>query len=309
MVNRKPLIAEAMGLGPVWLSKAPRDAQALPCWLDAPAGTGREAMASAQDIDTADAMACAQDFDTATGEALTAEPAGAPQLDDAMPPPLPVVDAAPAAAPATHMAAPETSLPAAPTPTGETANALPLLSWEALQAAVHDCQRCRLGQTRTHAVFGRGHAGARWLLVGEAPGEQEDRQGFPFVGRAGKLLDNMLAAAGLSTEHDVYIANVLKCRPPGNRNPQGDEIAACQAYLHQQIAHIRPQIILALGRFAAQTLLESSESISRLRGRVHRYQDVPMIVTFHPAYLLRNPPDKSKAWQDWILAKNTLPAT
>ena len=119
----------------------------------------------------------------------------------------------------------------------------------------------------------------------------------------------MLAAAGLSTEHDVYIANVLKCRPPGNRNPQGDEIAACQAYLHQQIAHIRPQIILALGRFAAQTLLESSESISRLRGRVHRYQDVPMIVTFHPAYLLRNPPDKSKAWQDWILAKNTLPAT
>lgn len=177
--------------------------------------------------------------------------------------------------------------------------------WPTLREQVTGCTRCRLSQTRTQAVLGRGNPQARWMLIGEAPGEQEDRQGEPFVGRAGQLLDNMLAALGLDRDRDVYIANVIKCRPPGNRNPSGDEIAACQGYLTRQIELVRPDLIIALGRFAAQTLLQSEDSISRLRGRVHRYQNVPMIVTFHPAYLLRNLPDKSKAWQDLLLAKRT----
>jgi DNA polymerase len=198
----------------------------------------------------------------------------------------PEISAAPIPVPAPHVAR-ET------TPTIEIAQ----LPWDELERAVASCERCRLCKTRTQTVFGRGNPHARWLLIGEAPGEQEDSQGLPFVGRAGRLLDNMLAAAQLSGEHDVYITNVLKCRPPGNRNPQVDEIAACQNYLLQQIRHIQPDIIVALGRFAAQTLLESELSISRLRGQVHHFQ---------PAYLLRNPPDKAKAWDDWLLARRAL---
>jgi DNA polymerase len=273
-VNRKPLIAEALGLGPIWQRRVIDDAdQALPCWLDV--GLARQSAAPFPDALPADAPPRPASADTPA--TITQQPV---QRTD------------PVAAP-----------PCAPQDMADTAT---VLSWDALQAAVHDCRQCRLSQTRTNAVFGRGHDAARWLLVGEAPGEQEDRQGLPFVGRAGKLLDNMLSAAGLSTDRDVYIANVLKCRPPGNRNPQLDEIAACQSFLHQQIAQIKPEIIIALGRFAAQTLLETSDSISRLRGRVHDYRGIPMIVTFHPAYLLRNPPDKNKAWQDWVLAKNTI---
>lgn len=190
-------------------------------------------------------------------------------------------------------------------PPAQLPNAGELLPWPELEAAVAACRRCRLCETRTHTVFGRGRPGARWLLVGEAPGENEDRQGLAFVGRAGQLLDSMLTAIGLNSETDVFITNVLKCRPPGNRNPAGDEIAACQGYLLQQIAHLQPTLIIALGRFAAQTLLQNSDSIARLRGKVHRYHDIPLIVSFHPAYLLRNLPDKSKAWQDLVLALRT----
>jgi len=208
----------------------------------------------------------------------------------------PAVQAVPVPAPAPILPplAP-TQLPAA----GE------LLPWPDLEAAVSACRRCRLCETRTNTVFGRGKPGARWLLVGEAPGENEDRQGLAFVGRAGQLLDSMLAAIGLDSETDVFITNVLKCRPPGNRNPSGDEIVACQDYLLQQIAHLKPTLIVALGRFAAQTLLQNSDSIARLRGKVHRYHDIPLIVSFHPAYLLRNLPDKAKAWQDLVLAQRT----
>ncbi|WP_346774542.1 uracil-DNA glycosylase [Chromobacterium fluminis] len=184
--------------------------------------------------------------------------------------------------------------------------ASPLLEWDALERAVRDCRDCRLCQTRTQTVFGRGNKQARWLLIGEAPGEQEDKQGQPFVGRAGQLLDNMLSATGLDRDRDVYIANVLKCRPPGNRNPSGDEIATCQNYLIQQIRHIQPTLILALGRFAAQTLLQTEKGIGQLRGKLHSYQDIPLIVSYHPAYLLRNQPDKHKAWQDLIFAKKTF---
>ena len=147
-----------------------------------------------------------------------------------------------------------------------------------------------------------GDENADWMLIGEAPGAEEDRLGDPFVGQAGKLLDNMLAAINLSRRKNVYIANVLKCRPPGNRNPTPEEVAQCSPHLLQQIELIQPKLILAMGRFAAQTLLETGASIASLRGRVHRYAGVPLIVTYHPAYLLRTLEDKAKAWEDLVFA-------
>lgn len=176
-------------------------------------------------------------------------------------------------------------------------------AWLTLEQSVAGCTACDLASSRTQTVFGRGNPHARWLLVGEAPGEQEDRQGLPFVGPAGQLLDAMLRSLGLNPATDVYIANVLKCRPPKNRNPQGDEIAACQPYLRQQIALQQPAVIVALGRFAAQTLLDSEASIGSLRGRVHQYAGVPLVVSYHPAYLLRSLPEKAKAWQDLLRAR------
>jgi DNA polymerase len=157
-------------------------------------------------------------------------------------------------------------------------------------------------------VFGVGDEMAEWLLVGEAPGAEEDRLGEPFVGQAGKLLDNMLAAIGLARGKNVYIANTLKCRPPGNRNPEPEEMAKCAPFLLRQIALIRPRLILAMGRFAVQTLLQTDASIASLRGRLHQYAGVPLIVTYHPAYLLRNLPDKAKSWADLRFAVKTLAA-
>jgi DNA polymerase len=179
---------------------------------------------------------------------------------------------------------------------------------------VADCTACKLCSGRRQTVFGVGHERAHWMIVGEAPGEQEDRQGEPFVGKSGQLLDNMLRAIGLTrTEADaprqVYIANTLKCRPPGNRNPEPEELAQCEPFLIRQIALVQPRIILAMGRYAVQSLLRSDEPIGRLRGRVHRYQGVPLIVTYHPAYLLRNLDDKAKAWDDLCLAMATAAAT
>jgi len=142
-------------------------------------------------------------------------------------------------------------------------------------------------------------------LIGEAPGEHEDKQGEPFVGPAGKLLDNMLHALTLQRGRDVYIANVLKCRPPGNRNPEPEEVERCAPYLQRQVALVRPKLIVAMGRFAAQSLLKTTASIASLRGRLHEYENVPVIVTYHPAYLLRSLPDKAKAWTDLCLAKST----
>jgi uracil-DNA glycosylase len=155
-------------------------------------------------------------------------------------------------------------------------------------------------------VLGVGDERADWLLVGEAPGAEEDRTGEPFVGQAGRLLDAMLAAIDLSREKNVYICNVLKCRPPGNRNPEPDEVAKCTPFLLKQIELIEPKLIVAMGRFAAQTLLSTDASIASLRGRVHRYAGLPLIVTYHPAYLLRNLPDKSKAWSDLVFARRTM---
>jgi uracil-DNA glycosylase family 4 len=178
--------------------------------------------------------------------------------------------------------------------------------WIPLKAAVSSCVKCGLHKTRTQTVFGVGDENADWMLIGEAPGAEEDRLGDPFVGQAGKLLDNMLAALGLSRRSNVYIANVLKCRPPGNRNPAPDEVEKCTPHLLQQIELVRPKLILALGRFAAQTLLASDASIASLRGRVHRYAGVPLIVTYHPAYLLRTLEDKAKAWEDLVFAKKVM---
>ncbi|MCJ0765878.1 uracil-DNA glycosylase [Variovorax terrae] len=184
------------------------------------------------------------------------------------------------------------------------------MDWPALQAAVAGCQACRLCERRKNTVFGVGQAPAApgqppradWLIVGEAPGENEDLQGEPFVGQAGKLLDNMLKAIGLDRHHNVFIANVLKCRPPGNRNPEPEEVAQCEPYLRRQVELLQPRIILAMGRFAVQSLLQTTEPIGRLRGRSHTYHGVPVIVTYHPAYLLRSLPDKAKAWADLCLA-------
>jgi DNA polymerase len=180
------------------------------------------------------------------------------------------------------------------------------LEWPALKARVAGCTDCPLHARRNKTVFGVGDENADWLLVGEGPGADEDAQGEPFVGQAGKLLDNMLAAIGLKRDANVYIANVVKCRPPGNRNPEPAEALACEPYLHRQIELIRPKLIIALGKVAAANLLASDASVSSMRGRIHRYRGIPLIVTYHPAYLLRSLADKAKAWADLRFAVRTM---
>nr|WP_137917420.1 uracil-DNA glycosylase [Hydrogenophaga sp. 2FB] len=225
----------------------------------------------------------------------------------------------PAATP--PLATPVRQLPASPpleeappveSPVAERPRTSPVdtMDWPALREAVASCQACGLCQSRKNTVFGVGDTQADWMIVGEAPGENEDRQGEPFVGAAGQLLDNMLRAVGRSRHAEgakgAFIANVLKCRPPANRNPQPEEVAQCEPYLVRQVALVKPKVIVAMGRFAVQALLKTTEPIGRLRGKVHRYEGVPVIVTYHPAYLLRTPGDKGKAWADLCLAMDTL---
>jgi len=183
--------------------------------------------------------------------------------------------------------------------------------WQRLQDEVSGCVKCGLAATRTRTVFGVGNPHADWLVIGEAPGAEEDRQGKPFVGAAGKLLDAMLQAIGLSREQNVFVANMLKCRPPGNRDPKADEVAACLPYLMRQIAAIKPKLILAVGRIAAQSLLATDVPLGRLRGRVHRFGPLStaLIVTYHPAYLLRSPAEKRKAWEDLKFARDYFKST
>jgi len=179
------------------------------------------------------------------------------------------------------------------------------LDWDGLRSAVSGCTRCPLHETRTQTVFGVGSPAADWMFIGEAPGAEEDRRGEPFVGRAGKLLDEMLRAIGESRD-SVFIANVLKCRPPNNRDPQPDESAACRSHLERQIELIQPRIILAVGRIAAQLLLDTDEPVGRMRGKVHQLGDTPLVVTYHPAYLLRSPSQKRKSWDDLCLARRVM---
>lgn len=175
------------------------------------------------------------------------------------------------------------------------------MDWAELRDCVSNCTHCELAQSRTNTVFGVGNPDADWLIVGEAPGAEEDRRGEPFVGRAGKLLDEMLRAIGQSRD-SVFIANILKCRPPNNRDPKAEEAAACRQYLERQVELLQPKIILAVGRIAAQNLLGSDEPVGRMRGRRHDLDGIPLIVTYHPAYLLRSPSQKSKSWSDLCLA-------
>jgi uracil-DNA glycosylase len=177
-----------------------------------------------------------------------------------------------------------------------------LLAWDALEAAVAACRACRHCGTRRNAVFGAGDPGADWLIVGDPPNEQEDLHGQPFAGQAGKLLDNMLRALGLSRE-TVYISNVLKCRPTGDRNPEPEDVAQCEPFLRRQVELLQPKVIVAMGRFAVQALLGTNDPLGKLRGQRHEYAGVPVVVTYHPAALLRNLPDKAKAWADLCLAR------
>ncbi|HNP37750.1 MAG TPA: uracil-DNA glycosylase [Woeseiaceae bacterium] len=179
------------------------------------------------------------------------------------------------------------------------------LGWDGLRDCVADCRLCELHKGRTQTVFGVGDQDASWMIIGEAPGAEEDRRGEPFVGRAGALLDEMLRAAGFERKN-VYIANTVKCRPPGNRNPRSEESAACRAYLDRQIELVSPDLILAVGKVAAQNLLGSDEPVGALRGQRHMFGRIPLIVTYHPAYLLRSPTQKRLVWQDLCLAKMTV---
>jgi len=213
------------------------------------------------------------------------------RIDRRMPP-------AESAEPAERSESPEVSLkeprPASsPSPAEETS----VLTLPMIREELGECTRCKLSSTRTHIVFGVGDQDADLMFIGEAPGEDEDLQGEPFVGAAGKLLTKIIAAMGLTREQ-VYIANILKCRPPNNRNPHADEVAACEPFLFKQIAAVRPLVIVALGKYAAQTLLETDEWISRLRGRFFDYRGTLLMPTFHPSYLLRNPSAKRQVWDD-----------
>jgi DNA polymerase len=240
------------------------------------------------------------------------QPPAAPAITAAGSPAAAVLDAPAAdprpAAPSLAVPAPQLIVAAAPAVLPRRPSAVDQMDWPALREAVANCRACALCERRQQTVFGVGHEQARWMLIGEAPGEQEDLQGEPFVGKAGQLLDAMLATLSLtrseaSAEQQVFIANVLKCRPPHNRNPEPQEVAQCEPFLKRQVELVKPRLILAMGRFAVQSLLQTQEPIGRLRGRVHRYEGVPVVVTYHPAYLLRNPLDKARSWDDLCLAR------
>lgn len=282
-MSRRPLILRELGLLPLWqLRRAPDRCDETP---------------------------------TATPDA--APPDGQPVAS--APPPRLANPIAPVAPPGsttrprivvpTAVALPATP-PVAPAKSNDTLRqqAIATMGWAELEQSISQCQACSLGHSRTQAVAGCGDRQARWLIVGEAPGEEEDARGEPFVGQSGQLLDHMLLSLGLRRDQDVYIANVLKCRPPANRNPLQNEVQSCTPYLQRQIELIKPQVILALGRFAIDSLLGSDAPLAALRGQVHRYRDIPLVVSYHPAYLLRNLPAKAHAWRDLLLAQSVIAA-
>lgn len=226
-------------------------------------------------------------------QAAPAEPVAAVANRLAEKPPEPAV-IAPVAAPLTP---PRTLQPIA------TVDAL---NWPELTRQIHGCTACPLCQQRKQAVVGVGDLSPDWLFIGEGPGAEEDTQGEPFVGQAGKLLDNMLAALAIDRGNKVYIANAVKCRPPGNRTPEAAEITTCQPYLQRQIALLKPKIIVLLGKVAASSLLHEDKTLASMRGHRFEYAGIPVVVTYHPAYLLRNLPDKAKAWEDLVFARRLL---
>ena len=264
-------------------------------WPSTPAEPAAQAMPAAPVPEAAPAVASTvAPMSAATTAPMAASTAAAPAV---VPKPPQAASVRPAAAPVPVLT------------TRPLADGVDRMDWTTLQAMAAACQACDLCAQRKKSVFGVGDQQAQWMVIGEAPGEQEDLQGEPFVGQSGQLLDNMLKAVGLSRqaqgEGGVYIANAIKCRPPGNHNPTPQELATCAPYLARQVALVQPQIILLMGRFAVQSVLQTTEPIGKLRGQVHTYQGVPVVVTYHPAYLLRNPADKAKAWADLVLALKT----
>ena len=211
--------------------------------------------------------------------------------------------ATPAGAPAPE---PAPSAPAAESAPAARTDIISRLDWDGLREATANCRACVLCEQRQQAVLGVGDRSAEWLFIGEGPGAEEDVQGEPFVGQAGKLLDNMLAAIDLKRGERVYIANAVKCRPPGNRTPTAEEMAACRPYLERQIELIKPRLIVLLGRAAVSTMLKDERSLAALRGKRHEYKGIPVVVTYHPAYLLRNLPEKAKAWEDLVFARRLI---
>ncbi|SOZ35093.1 uracil-DNA glycosylase [Cupriavidus neocaledonicus] len=279
-MSRRAQFLEVLGIPTEWVPRAPRaaHAEAQPELAALPAA-----------LPAAEPPAAV----TAAPPAAAVAHAEAPLAAPVVPPPArePVAPALDSAGPAPGDARADRDA------------AIATMDWPALEAEVAGCTACGLCQTRTNTVFGVGPRQVEWMLVGEAPGENEDLQGEPFVGQAGKLLDNMLGALGLARGRNVFIANVLKCRPPGNRNPEAEEVAQCEPFLRRQIALVRPRVIVVLGRFAAQSLLRTTTPIGKLRGTVHAYEGIPVVVTYHPAYLLRTLTDKARAWEDLCLAR------
>jgi uracil-DNA glycosylase family 4 len=349
---RQRAMLEAMHVRVWWPQNAPQDeATAVPAAVatgsgavggvggPGAAGASGSAGAAGAPLAAGGLGAAGAPLTTHAALAFTAPPGTPMSTHRATAPPAPTSSATsrlPAAAPApSRPAAPASSaLLAAQTlvagAADSRAEAIATMDWQTLQQSVAGCQACKLCSSRKNTVFGVGPTlddaakppRVDWLIVGEAPGEQEDLRGEPFVGPAGKLLDNMLAAVGVSRRGDpaepqraAFIVNVLKCRPPGNRNPELDEIAQCEPYLKRQIALLQPKIVFAVGRFAVQSLLAASvpnvhaTPLGRLRGQVYRYEGVPVVVSYHPAYLLRSLPDKAKAWADLCLAMEQLAAS
>jgi DNA polymerase len=292
MMDREAMLRE-MGITPLWKLRGAQEAVAAE-----PAAMAQASQAARQ------AVRAMPDDDGGPPPWLEDGPP-----DEAPAMPRPPMDRPAMDRPAMGMRAPaKPAVAAAPASTGidpARIEHIGRMQWPELKETVAGCTACALCKNRKNTVFGVGDEKADWMIIGEAPGAEEDARGEPFVGQAGRLLDSMLAALDMKREVNIYIANVLKCRPPGNRNPEPLEVAQCSPHLLRQVSLIEPKLIILMGRFAAQTLLGTDASIASLRGKLHQYQGTPAIVTYHPAYLLRNLPDKSKAWQDITFARRT----
>ncbi len=301
--SRRAAVLREMGLGPLWRLRT-EGAQRL----DEEAGEGGWEGGGERGAEAPPGAALAG------VEAAHVVPR--PLVADVPPPPAaavsppartarPLPEPHPTGRPSAEAAAGEASPHADPARSARIAT----LGWDALEEDIRQCRACVLCERRRQAVPGVGDRQARWMLVGEGPGAEEDQRGEPFVGQAGRLLDNMLAAIGLRRGEDVYIGNAVKCRPPHNRTPEGAELAACRPYLERQIALVRPRLLVALGRPAAQALLDREIAISAARGKLFDHAGIPVVVTYHPAYLLRNPRDKAKAWEDLCFARRFVAGT
>lgn len=305
--SRRDAVLREMGLGPIWRlrarqAEAEATEEAFEQEAGAPAATGTGATSATPRAETSRAE---------TQRAPVFPPAAAAPAAGLQPGPARPAGARNVEPPLAHAARPQPAATPAPVATSAAPDParsarIATLDWEALEAGIRDCKACGLCERRKQAVPGVGDRQARWMLVGEAPGAEEDQRGEPFVGQAGRLLDNMLAAIGLKRGEDVYIANAVKCRPPHNRTPERGEIAACLPYLDRQIALVQPQLLIALGRPAAQALLDREIAISAARGKRFERAGVAVVVTYHPAYLLRNPQDKAKAWEDLCFARRLM---